>query len=398
MTSSVTIVAHRVMPSRGGLAVATSRIATQAHQRGEQVHLVVLSNDVAPGARGYRCDNGVHVHAIGHLPQAEDTMAALVDHAEEVASLAHSNLIHGMYATTAGFVATTVAGRLRMPSIVSMRGNDIDRSIFHTSSFAMIAHALSQATIVTGVSRAMCTSAAGMFDRSIVFTPNSVDANLFRPQTKDNSLIASLGLGHDEVIGYVGELREKKGQRFLLPAFAELCRQRPLHLLLIGGIRSEAQAAFSAFRRLAPEAAERIHILEYARSPKRLSQALALCDVMVFPSLQEGMPNAVLEAMAAEKPVLATAVGGHLDLIEHGKTGALLPLHDLDKLPQAITEMLTMDRAERTAMGTAARQFVLNHHHPQTESDAWANVYRHARALGGPRHARVLDPHDAFKL
>ncbi|MCB9714192.1 MAG: glycosyltransferase [Myxococcales bacterium] len=387
MSPSVTFVAERALPSRGGLAVATTRIAEQAAARGEEVHLVVVGKEAPPGGRQTSPHGELTVHTVGRLPEPDQTLAALVDHATDVARAAGSTLIHGVYASAAGFAATVVAGRLRRPSVVSLRGNDLDRGLYRRDEHGLVMHAITRATVLTGVSRALCETAAGLIDRPVWWVGNSVDAERFRPESKDNSLVASMGLGSDAVIGYSGELREKKGMRFLLPAFAALLRERPAHLLLLGGVRHEAQAAFDEFLRLAPEAAARVQVVGYQRSPKRLSRLLALCDLMVFPSLMEGMPNAVLEAMACARPVLATAVGGHLDLVEHGRTGALLPLDGLDLLPQAIAELLELP--EREALGRAAREHVITHHHPAAESAAWAEVYERARAIGGPSAARV---------
>jgi glycosyltransferase involved in cell wall biosynthesis len=391
VTQGVIIVAERAMPSRGGLAVATSRIAGQARERGETVHLMVLSKEVAPGVCGHREIDGVHVHPVGRLRDDHETLAALVQHTVDVAGAAGSSLVHGIYAVEAGYAATIAAGRLGLPSVVSMRGNDGDRAPYRRQDAPFVSHALRAATVVTGVSRHLCQFAAGVFDRTAHFIGNSVDTERFRPETRDNSLVASLGLGESTVIGYSGELREKKGMRFLLPAFAQLAQTRDVRLLLIGGVRNDGAAAFAEFERVAPAAAARVHTVEYARSPKRLSRLLALCDLLVFPSLQEGMPNAVLEAMAAQRPVLATAVGGHLDILEHGRTGALLGLNALDQLPGAIAEMLDLPAAEREAMAKAAREHVVEHHDAAFESAAWAEVYAEARKLGGPRHARVVE-------
>ncbi len=391
MNDTVVIVAERAMPSRGGLAVATTRIAGQALERGEDVHVMVLSKEVAPGSCGHRVVDGVHMHPVGRLPTDHDTMAALVQHTVDVCEAEGASLVHGIYAVDAGFAAVMAAAQLMLPSVVSMRGNDGDRAPYRRQDLPFVSHALKAATVVTGVTRHLCRLAAGMHDRATHFIAKSVDTERFRPETPDNSLVASLGLGESTVIGYSGELREKKGMRFLLPAFAELARSRDVRLLLIGGVRQDAMPAFEEFARLAPLARERIHIVEYARSPKRLSRLLSLCDVLAFPSLQEGMPNAVLETMAAARPVLATAVGGHLDILEHGRTGALLGLDALDQLPGAIVEMLELPEAERAAMGIAAREHVVRNHSPAAESGAWSEVYGLARQAGALSNAAVIE-------
>jgi len=285
-----------------------------------------------------------------------------------------------VYATRAGYVATLVARRLGIASVVSLRGNDFDRGLFRAQDLPFLEQAVTHAGVATAVSRALADGAERVFARPVIHVTNSVDPELFRPERRDGTLAAALGVGDGAVLGFVGELREKKGMRFLLPAFADLLRRRPAHLLLIGGVRDDAAAALRAFEQSAPEAFGRLHVVDYERDAARLSRLLALCDALVFPALFEGTPNSVLEAMAAGRPLLATAVGGHLDLIEHGKSGALLPLSELDRLPQAIEELLDLPEVERDALGKAARERVAAQHRPEDESAAYAAVYSEARS------------------
>lgn len=383
---SVLIVAERALPSRGGLARATSRIATLAAARGERVHVVSLSKDAPPGGRGQREEAGVVFHPVGPVPGDVDTLFTLAAHAEDLARAHDVDLVHGIYATRAGYLATVLARRLGLASVVSVRGNDLDRGLYDVRVLPFLEGALTNADVVTGVSTVQCEAVSRLYGARARHVTNSVDADAFRSPGKDNSLVAALGLD-GEVIGFSGELREKKGMRFLLPAFAELARRREVSLLLIGGVRDDAREAFEAFRRAEPEASERVQVTDYRTSPRELSRLYALCDVVVFPSLYEGTPNAVLEAMACARPILATRAGGHTDLLEHGVSGALLDLADLDRLPDALEEMLDLDEGTRSRMGAAARDRVLERHRPDDESRAWGEVYAEARARAGARSA-----------
>lgn len=375
----VVIVSERALPDHGGVAVATSRIATQAHARGERVHVVSLAREVAPGARHVREQAGVTYHALGRLPREDDAAMALADHVRDVIAEAGADLVHGIYAVRAGYVATLAAAWAGVASIVSLRGNDLDRGLFRAADLPFLADAIRRATFVTGVSSELCHKASRAFSRDVEYIPNSVDAEAFRPEARDNSLVASLGLGSDAVIGFLGELREKKGLRFLLPAFADLSTRRAARLLLIGGVRADCREAFEAFRASAPEAASRVHVVDYTRSPKHLSRLLALCDVMVFPALFEGMPNALLETMAAGRAALVTDVGGHRDVIRHDETGAVLSLAHLDHLPEAIEELLDLPSSHRAKLGRAARAYVLEHHAELVESSLYGRLYERAR-------------------
>ncbi|HZO16417.1 MAG TPA: glycosyltransferase family 4 protein [Polyangiaceae bacterium] len=372
---SIAVVAQRFPPEPGGLARASERIADLAVQRGEQVHVITFSRKVAPGARTTREQGRYLLHAIGELADEERALRALVDHGAAVVEDNALDLVHGIYG---GFAATLIADFTARPSVVSLRGNDFDRGLFR-AELPRLEHAMRRATVVTAVTRQMAERAGRVFGREVRYVPNAVDAEAFRRETPDNSLRASLGLGEAQVIGFAGELREKKGMRFLLPAFAAVARRRNVHLLLIGGLREEAQAAMEVFRRAEPGAFERVHVLPYERSAQRLSGLYALCDVMVFASLFEGMPNAVLEAMAAECAILATDVGGHRELIEHGASGALVSLNDLDRLPEAIEEMLDLPAERRRELGAVARRRVMDQHSLERESVAWGEIYSAAR-------------------
>lgn len=318
-------------------------------------------------------------HHVGRQGDVERDLMALTDHGLNVLEGSRADLVHGLYGVSAGYAAVLAAQLSGRPSLLSLRGNDVDRGLFRADQFAFLKHAVEHASLVTGVSRALCHRAGSAFKREVVHVTNSVESAEFKPEAADNSLRASLELTPGAtVLGFMGELREKKGMRYLLPAFAELCLRRDAHLLLIGGVAPSARAAFEHFRETAPEAYDKLRVLDYAGSPKRLCRLLALCDLMVFPSLFEGTPNAVLEAMAAARPVLATRVGGHPDLLEHGVTGALLELHDLDRLPDAIEECLISE--QRLSWGASARRFVVEEHSPSAESDAYQALYTVARS------------------
>jgi glycosyltransferase involved in cell wall biosynthesis len=378
------IIAERFPPEPGGLARASERIAALAARRGERVHVLTGSRRTTPGLRSQRARDGFVVHGVGELASAEDRMRALVDHAVEVVEQNDLDLVHGIYADGAGYAATLAAAWAGVPAVVSLRGNDFDRALFRAERLPLVTHAVRRARVVTAVTREMAARAEATFGREVRFVPNSVDADAFTLLEDDQRAVLqlrdTLGIGAAPTLGHLGQLREKKGMRYLLPAFARLAREREVHLVLIGGVRSDAEEALAVFRRAEPDACTRLHLVPYDASPRRLSLLLALCDVMIFPSLFEGMPNAVLESMAAARPILASDVGGHAELIVHGERGALLGLADLEHLPAALAEMLDLPLERRRALGESARAWVRGHHGLGDESAAWQAVYAEARS------------------
>lgn len=379
--SGILLFAERVPPQRGGLAVATGRIAGHARALTGAAHVVHPSRDLEPGVVGHRRRDDLEYHPVGAYPEDEATLRACADLGRRLIARHGLELVHGIYATRAGYLAALVGAEAGRPSVVSLRGNDLDRGLYRAQDLPFLQFALQRASAVTGVSRALSRTAQAFAGRPVRHVTNAVDAERFEPRGRDNTLRAALGVGSSVTLGFLGELREKKGMRYLLPALDALVgRGLDVRLLLIGGVRADVKPHFEAFARMAPEASARVHVVDYVRDPARLSALLGQCDLMVFPSLYDGTPNAVLEAMACARPILATDAGGQADLLEHGETGALLPVERLPHLPDAIEEMLGLGDAQLSRFGRAARAQVEAAHTPAAERAAYGEVYAEARA------------------
>ena len=139
----------------------------------------------------------------------------------------------------------------------------------------------------------------------------------------------------DRVLGTVGSLYPVKGHTFLLDTMPAVLQRFPNIVLIIAG-RGELEVSLKdQAKRLGIE--RKVRFLGMRQDIPRL---LALMDVFVLPSLSEGLSMALLEAMAAEKPVVATRVGGNPELVEEGKTGMLVTAEDAAELAAALVEML----------------------------------------------------------
>jgi glycosyltransferase involved in cell wall biosynthesis len=157
------------------------------------------------------------------------------------------------------------------------------------------------------------------------------------------------------LVGTVGRLHPQKGFASLLAAVARVRERLPaIRLLLVGG---------GALRRDLVARAEALGLAEvviFAGSRGDVPEILAALDLFVLPSLWEGLPNAVLEAMAAGLPVVATAAGGTPEVVVDGETGLLVPPGDVTALAEAI-ERLLRDPGLRRKMGEAGRKRVEGH-------------------------------------
>ena len=167
----------------------------------------------------------------------------------------------------------------------------------------------------------------------------------------------------------VDTLREANGHRYLIQAMATIAPQCPdVHVLLVGDgeLREALQAQVDELG-----LGERIHFLGSRLDVPRL---LLASDLFVLPSLWEGLPMALLEAMASGKPCIATAVSGAKLVMIANETGLLVPPGDAQKLAQAILELLS-DPARAERMGIAARQRVVQEFSAQKQAGEHLALY-----------------------
>jgi glycosyltransferase involved in cell wall biosynthesis len=186
--------------------------------------------------------------------------------------------------------------------------------------------------------------------------PNGVDIAAIDAARPGPEVRRELGLPPEApVIGLVARLDHwGKGHKELFTAMAQLKGRYPCHALLVGGGRREGEV-----RQLAESLglAGEVHFLGWRRDVPDL---LAAMDILVLPSYSEGVSLALLEAMAAGLPVIATAVGGTPEVVTDGVTGLLIPSRDAAALAEAL-ERLLADPAGARALGNKAREHVRGH-------------------------------------
>jgi glycosyltransferase involved in cell wall biosynthesis len=150
-----------------------------------------------------------------------------------------------------------------------------------------------------------------------------------------------------QVIGVAARLVPIKGIEFLIRAFAKLQDEFPQARLEIAGVGPELPRLEREVARL--NARDRIVFLGWQAN---VAQTMARWDLLAMPSLEEGLGLAVLEAMAAGLPVVASEVGGLSEVVKHGETGWLVAAGEPEALANAIRSLL-LDPELRTRMGAA---------------------------------------------
>jgi glycosyltransferase involved in cell wall biosynthesis len=193
----------------------------------------------------------------------------------------------------------------------------------------------------------------GPIEDKITVICNGVDIKRYQKPVDKAAVRQKLGLSQQSrLIAVVGTFKRQKGHRYLIEAAPPLAAAFPdLHIILIGDgdLRAELEAQT---RSLGLE--QRIHFLGNRYDVPDL---LGASEYFVLPSLWEGLPMALIEAMASGLPIVASDVSGTAQVMIHGETGLIVPPGDTQKLQAAIYDLLTnSDQAQ--AMGQAARRHI----------------------------------------
>jgi glycosyltransferase involved in cell wall biosynthesis len=261
------------------------------------------------------------------------------------------HVVHGYLFGPNLFAA--LAGRLARVPVVAVAKRNVDA--FESPRQVRVQRlTLGLATHVTAVSEAVADSAValGVSRSRITVIPNGVDVGRFAAPAPVEEARRLLGAGADRLLGSVGCLAPRKDQGTLLEALALLDRDgRAFRAALVG--EGPERSALEA-RAAALGLAERVRFMGERTDVERLLPGM---DVFVLSSREEGIPNALLEAMAAARPCVATAVGGTPEVLRDGETGWLVPAGSPPALARALEEALARpDEARRR--GEAAQRAV----------------------------------------
>jgi PEP-CTERM/exosortase A-associated glycosyltransferase len=324
--------------------------------------------------------------ALKQLAVINRLAARLMEAAQDV----KPDILHAHSPVLNAIAALRVGRKLGIPVVYEIRAFWEDAAVDHGTSKewgvryrltrAMETYALRRVDAVTTICEGLRSDilARGISQQKVTVIPNAVNIEDFNPgQPAEQKLAGELGLGGKTVLGFVGSFYAYEGLDILLQALPTLVSKNPnIRVLLVGGGPQDVE-----LKTLAAQLGIQAQVIFTGRVPHdQVQRYYNLIDILVYPRLPMRLTNLVtplkpLEAMAQGRLIVASDVGGHLELIEDGNTGVLFKAGDPHALADKVQALL--ESPERwPLMRQTARAFV------ETERNWPGSVARYQHVYG----------------
>jgi N-acetyl-alpha-D-glucosaminyl L-malate synthase BshA len=345
--------------SMGGSGIVATELAKALADRGHDVHLISAEQPFR--LSGFHAGLTLHrvqtpSYPLFHEPQYLLSIANRIVH---VAQEQRLDVVHAHYAvphaTAAVLARQVLAARGGAPPaiVTTLHGTDITVVGADPSYSDIVAFSIAESDAVTAVSESLRRATVSELGvtRPIDVIPNFLDCAAYEriaaPELRQRYTRGEAGT---RVVVHVSNFRPVKRIDSVLETFALIAAAVPAVLLLVGDGPDVAVA-----RRLAHQfgIAPRVHFLG---AQENLLPLLSIADLFLLPSAQESFGLAAAEAMACGVPVVASNAGGLPEVIEHGTTGFLHPVGDVQAMAESGIALLTDERRHRQIAETAARR------------------------------------------
>ena len=345
--------------SVGGSGVIATELGKALASRGHQVH--ILSSDTPFRLGQYQPGLSFHRVETPSYPLFREPqyLLSLATKIVQVSREKRLDIVHAHYAVphaAAAYLARQILGTADpagVPRVIAtLHGTDITLVGNDPSYAETIAFCIQQADGVTAVSESLKADTYRELGVTcdIKVIPNFLDCAAYQRQDA-GAIRARLAPGGEKIVIHVSNFRPVKRVGAVVDLFSRIRRDVPARLLMVGDGPDLAEA-----KRVA-RALGVAEDVQFLGEQDQLLPLLSASDVFLLPSAQESFGLAALEAMACGVPVVASRVGGLPEVIEHGVSGFLHALDDLDGMARSAARLL-MDAALHQRITEAARRIV----------------------------------------
>ncbi|MEM6751687.1 MAG: glycosyltransferase [Cyanobacteria bacterium P01_C01_bin.38] len=372
-------------PDVGGVGESVHRIAKMLTSKGYEVHVAVFRSsnrsvsDETYRRAGYETtvQENIVVHRIQSSIRSEITeLSGYLSDVYFQLKLLHQkyqfNLFHAFFLIETGYVTTLLAKENDLPVINSVRGADLHKHIFSPKNHGPISWILDNSDWTTFVSRTLKKRANLISPSSKVKSCafwNSIAPINFEELPKPPIFDNLSGL----IIGTTGRFRGKKGIEYLLGACSQLGKDIDITLLLIGDFIQKEKGYWQQELKNY-DLNFRLEITGMNTRQETLAY-LPYLDVFAIPSLTDGCPNALLEAMSAGCAIVGSNADAIGEIIEDGVSGLLVNPASSEELAAALQDIADKPKL-RKELGLAAKTKVETDLAPAVELNNWLGIYQ----------------------
>ncbi|BAZ04721.1 glycosyltransferase [Calothrix sp. NIES-3974] len=385
MTKKICITTLEYPPDVGGVGESVKRISKMLTDVGYEVHVAVFrskqrlveNNIYRRASCKTTVQDNIYVHRIksaarDEVTEVTDFLADIYFQLKCLHQTYKFDLFHAFFLVETGYVTTMLAKENDIPVINSVRGADLHKHIFNPKNYGQIAWVLENSAWTTFVSwdlqkRAQVLVPSIKYQSSVFW--NSIIPIDFTSLPKPALIDELSGL----IIGSTGRFRDKKGIEFLLDACSKLSREIDITLLLVGDFVDKEKNYWQHELRQC-SLGDKLKITGILSREEALAY-LPYLDIFAIPSLSDGCPNALLEAMLAGCTIVGTNVDAIGEIIEDNISGLLVNPGSSAELAAALKYLA--DKPElRHKLGVAAREKALLKLTPAIEQGNWLNIYQ----------------------
>ena len=345
-------------PTYGGSGVVATELGLELAQRGHDIHFISYAQPIR--LRGAEPNIHYHEVEVSRYPLFDYPPydLALATRMAEVAQLYDLDLLHVHYAIPHSvsallarqMLASGPRGR-RLPFVTTLHGTDITLVGLDRSYLPITRYSIEQSDGVTAISNYLRDRTQRVFDvkNRIEVIYNSVNCDVY---CRDPVVVAKTrpeyAPNNERILVHLSNFRPVKRLTDVIEIFDRVHKQMPAKLLLIGDGPDRSVAEWLAVQK-------GIHDdVLFLGKQDQIYDKLAVADIMLMPSELESFGLAALEAMACEVVPIATRAGGVPEVIDHGKTGYLADVGDVETMARYAIELLTNEPHLRE-MGKQAR-------------------------------------------
>src|SRR5215468_1990226 len=342
-------------PTYGGSGVVATELGLELAQRGHEIHFISYAQPI----RLSQTSPNIHYHEVevSRYPLFEYPPydLALATRMAEVAQLYELDLLHVHYAIPHSVSAllarqmlAAIPSRRELPFVTTLHGTDITLVGLDRAYLPITRYSIEESDGVTSISQYLKDKTLKEFDikNHIEVVYNFVNCDVYVRDKEAAKRREEYASADERILVHLSNFRPVKRVTDVVEIFERVRKKVPSKLLLIGDGPDRSKAEWLAVQKGIHD-----HVI-FLGKQDRVQEKLAISDVMLLPSELESFGLAALEAMACKVVPITTRVGGLPEVIEHGKSGFLASVGDVESMAQHAIDLLS----DESALNTMAQQ------------------------------------------